>query len=346
MGLQARIKLARAERQRQRMLEGRRFPSLEVLPASATPSIYYLSPHSDRPTGGIRVIYRHVDLLNSLGLAAAVLHSDGYERMTWFEHETRIETPRSIRLESNDLLVVPEYYGAGLDSLPRDVGKVIFNQGSHHTFDRLDFEATAPGAPYRDLPGLRGVLTVSEDSRRLLSLAFPELSISVVRNVVDERIFYPGKQERKRRIAFMPTRRFEECEQLRHVLRSRGLGWELMPIGGLSEMEVARLLRESAIFLSLSDRDGFGLPAAEAMACGCYVVGYTGGGGDEFFDSSFSAPVPGFVELLEKLIWATEQPPEVLADLGLRASAAILSRYTEDGLKGDLMEFYGQHLGK
>ncbi|WP_197061922.1 glycosyltransferase [Sinomonas humi] len=241
--------------------------------------------------------------------------------------------------------MVPEYYGPGLDSLPKGVGKIIFNQGAHHTFDRLDFEATAPGAPYRDLPDLRGILTVSEDSRRLLSLAFPDLSISMVRNVVDQKIFHAGAQERKRQIAFVPSRRFEEFEQLRHVLRSRGLGWELMPIRGLAEVEVARVLRESAIFLSLSDRDGFGLPAAEAMACGCYVVGYTGGGGDEFFDPAFSAPVSGFVELLENLIRATEQPLEVLADRGLQASAAILSRYTAEGLRGDLMEFYGQHLG-
>lgn len=45
------------------------------------------------------------------------------------------------------------------------------------------------------------------------------------------------------------------------------------------------------IFLSLSSAEGFGLPPAEAMACGCVTIGYHGRCGLEFFRPEFSYPI-------------------------------------------------------
>ena len=53
-------------------------------------TIYYRCPDKDYPVGGIRVIYRHVDLLNRNGFDAAVLHRLHPFRCTWFENETRV----------------------------------------------------------------------------------------------------------------------------------------------------------------------------------------------------------------------------------------------------------------
>ena len=39
-----------------------------------TPRIIYLSPADDVPTGGIKVIYRHAEMLTALGAEAFVLH--------------------------------------------------------------------------------------------------------------------------------------------------------------------------------------------------------------------------------------------------------------------------------
>ena len=43
------------------------------------------------------------------------------------------------------------------------------------------------------------------------------------------------------------------------------------------------LMKKSLIFLSFGHPEGFGLPVAEALACGCAVVGYSGLGGRELF---------------------------------------------------------------
>ncbi len=56
-------------------------------------------------------------------------------------------------------------------------------------------------------------------------------------------------------------------------------------IDNMNEAKVAEILSESAIFLSTSIYEGFGLPPIEAMACGCVVVGFHGDGGLEYASS-------------------------------------------------------------
>lgn len=322
----------------------RKPPRLNVLPASGRPTLYYLSPAEKEPSGGIKVIYRHVDLLNEHGMPAAVFHEPEGFRCSWFRNQTRIVSGRSIRFHADDILVVPECYGAGLHLLPPEVRKVILNQGPHHTFDRINLADTGPGAPYEQLTNLHGILTVSQDGAELLRLAFPATRIAVVRNVIDQDIFRLGREPARHRIGYVPSRRPEELHQLLHLVRALGIGtadgWELVPIQGRTENEVASILRSCAIFLSLSDRDGFGLPPAEAMACGSYVVGYPGGGGREFFDSSYCSPVHDTTGILRSLAEAMDLADATRQELGAKASARILGHYTADGLRADLLAFY------
>jgi glycosyltransferase involved in cell wall biosynthesis len=143
------------------------------------------------------------------------------------------------------------------------------------------------------------------------------------------------------------SRRPDEIQQLRHLLRAGGLldRWELVPIQGRTDRQTAEIMRESAIFLSLSDREGFGLPPAEAMACGCYVVGYSGLGGREFFDEEYCVPVPegdlgALVRALHGACDAYESNPQRLEALGRQASERVLERYAQERLRQDLLEFY------
>jgi hypothetical protein len=53
-------------------------------------AVYYWCPDADRPYGGVRAIYRHVDILNEHGVAAFVLHERRPFRCTWFRNGTRI----------------------------------------------------------------------------------------------------------------------------------------------------------------------------------------------------------------------------------------------------------------
>ncbi|QEW00809.1 glycosyltransferase [Microbacterium caowuchunii] len=343
MSAVTRILHAGAQRYRARVdRRWRRLPDIHVLPAAGSPTVHYLVPHAAKPHGGVRMAYRHVDQLNGLGVSAAVLHArDGFHP-DWFGSSTRVESTRTLRFRENDILVVPEVYGPAMRDVNPGVRVLVFNQGGYITFDALDYGGSRSGSPYRDLARFEGIMTVSEDSAELLALSFPEAPIAIARPVIDATVFHPGAGQKRHGIAYVPTRRPAERHQLLHVLRSRGLAGELRPLIGLSEVQMADELRSAAVFLSLSDRDGFGLPPAEAMACGAYVVGYHGGGGREFFDPDYCSPVSSTIELVSELERAVSTPAHELAEAGLRASAAVRSRYTLAGLREDLAAVYGR----
>ncbi|WP_341720442.1 glycosyltransferase [Micromonospora sp. FIMYZ51] len=309
--------------------------------------VYYLSPDDNRPSGGIRNLYRHVDLLNESGTAAAVLHSRADFRVDWFANDTPVVAAGQVTLGPADLLVVPEFYGPALGRLPAPARKLIFNQNAYRTFDEVSLDGTSAGAPYRDCPGIEALLTVSRDNVALLRHAFADLDVRLARVVVDDQVFHPPARPAPRRIGHMPRRRAIEQEQLLHILRARGVlaDWELVPIDGMSEAQTAEALRGCAIFLSFSEREGFGLPPAEAMASGAYVVGFTGLGGRDFFDPRYCSPVAegdllGFAVAVEQALRRYEEDPASLVAAGQAAADRIRAEYHPDGLRADLADIY------
>lgn len=331
----------------------RQVPRFAVGAAGGPATVYYLAPDNDRPSGGVRVIYRHVDLLTELGFAARVVHAGENFRCTWFPNRTPVVAADRVTLSAEDVLVVPEWYGPGLGELPAGPRVVVFNQRAYDTFDLVPYEETAPGAPYTQVAGLAALLAVSEDNVELLRYAFPGVPVHLTRNVLDPAVFHLGPPRRPRRIAFVGHRRAAERDQLLHILRSRGVldGWEVTMIAGRSESETAEIMRGTAIFLSFSEREGFGLPPAEAMACGAYVVGYPGLAGREFFDPAYCTPVAdqdllAFARAVEDACAQYDKDPGTLAERGAAASERVLARYRTDHLRADLSAFYAPLLGE
>lgn len=323
----------------ERTLRWRRPPKIRTTARSAEPTIYYLCPDYPTPSGGLRVIYRHVDILNRAGLSAAVLHhSDGYA-CGWFEHSTRIVGAPSARVSADDVLVVPEIYGPYLDRLPREPRLVAFNQNAYMTYEYV------PSGSSLSYEMFDAALTVSSDSADFLRLAFPGLDVSVVSNSIDPEVFHPLSGLPGKRIAMIPRKRSGDAEEILRLLGERLRGWEVARIENVSEQETAALLRSSPIFLALGKREGFGLPPAEAMASGCYVVGFPGFGGREIFDPAFSKPIEDGDVLaaareLAELLRRYEQDPDTIRAAGARASEQILARYSRQRQVEALVGFY------
>jgi glycosyltransferase involved in cell wall biosynthesis len=324
---------------RRRVLRRRRPPDITVGSGSGESTIYYLCPNYPSPSGGIRVIYRHVDLLNEAGRPAAVLHhTDGF-RCGWFENRTRVVGAPSAELGPADVLVVPEVYGPFLDRLPHGPRHVAFNQNGYMTFQHVPAAATPPYG------GFEAAMTVSEDSADLLRFAFPGLRVEVVPNSVDPGLFHEAAEPPGRRLALMPRKRPGDAALIFRLLGGRLSSWEVTPIEGMSEAETAATLRAAPVFLALGFREGFGLPAAEAMASGCFVVGFPGFGGREVFDPSFSTAVEdGDVLGAAKAVAAAcaryETEPRLVRADGARAAARIRERFSRENQAARLLGFF------
>jgi glycosyltransferase involved in cell wall biosynthesis len=326
---------------RRRALRWRLPPALAVGGAADPPTVYYLCPDYPVPSGGIRVIYRHVDLLNEAGVPAAVLHhADGFS-CEWFAHSTRTVGAPSVRLSTADTLVVPEVYAPFFDRIPRGPRLAAFNQNAYLTFEHTE----AAGGSLCER--FEAAMTVSEDSAEYLRFAFPGLRVEAVPNGVDPTVFQPAADPPPRRLALMPRKRPEEAAEILRLLGARLRGWEVTPIEGASEGEAAAALRAAPIFLALGRREGFGMPAAEAMASGCFVVGFPGFGGRELFEGGWARGVEdGDVLAAAKELAAAmaryEEDPAALRSLGERARTEVATRFSLERQRDAVLEFHGR----
>jgi hypothetical protein len=242
--------------------------------------LFFICPDSNTPYGGIRFIYRCVDTLNAAGISATVVHATSGFRCTWFENTTQITSASDVRFQPGDLLVIPEYYREKIPHIAPGVPHVIFNQNPHDTFAPLfDFDPSL-WKPVTSSDTI-GIVSNSPYTSEYLRYCFPRLPVYELSLGIDQTIFRPPQNAKHRAIAFMPRKRKLDLSQVLRILDLRGTlqGWELLPIENMTERETADVLQRAAVFLSLNEREGLGLPPLEAMASGCIVVGYHGGCG-------------------------------------------------------------------
>ncbi len=190
-----------------------------------------------------------------------------------------------------------------------------------------------------------GIVVASEHNLVLQQYVFPMQNIVQVKLFIEDDFCYHEKK--KQQIAYMPRRGAQDSLAVLNMLRFMGLDSkvDIVAIDGLCQKDVVRVLGESLIFLSFAQREGFGLPAAEAMASGCVVIGYTGNGGDEFFDSSYCHPIregdlTGFVDKIVEVLRLHDEKTEDLSAMRKNASQRICARYFRDESKQTILKSF------
>ncbi|WP_446811759.1 glycosyltransferase [Methylomonas sp. 2BW1-5-20] len=328
-------------------------------------TIYYLCPEHSTPVGGVRVIYQHVDVLNRNGIPAYVVHKTKGFRVNWFENQTPIvywrdtfldrliakykrrsapnrvvELPikggqRSI-ISASDILVIPEMYGPDLAAAyGRGIKKVILNQNCYLTFNGYSFNKDRLISPYHHKDAL-ATLVNSEDGALYLKHTFPNLPLYRFRLSIDPKRF-KFQATKKKQLCFSRIKNQADAMQVINILKFRGAlhDFDIVPFINLPQSEVAQIYQDSLLFLSFGYPEGFGLPAAEAMASGCVVIGFHGGGGKEFFNPEFSYPIEqgdilSFAKTVEEIIHSYNQNPEPILEKGRRAASYIHDTYSPE----------------
>lgn len=277
-----------------------------------------------------------VDACNAAGINAAVLHQRPGFRVGWFDNNTRIAWAKHTRVTNRDVLVVSELDAPKLLAMAPSVTKVVINQAHFWTL-------THGPVDYRH-PDVAAVVSVSDDGVRYLRYAFPGLQPRRLRLGIDSVLFSPGIAERRPRILYAPTKGISVRRQVFKMLEQREAlcGWEISAVTGLDQASLAALLRDSAIFASFSEFEGFQMLVTEAMAAGCAVVGYAAGGGREFLTESVAWPVPagevvGFAQRLEEVVCSWQEDRACVIGRTARARELVQGKYNADNASSDIV---------
>lgn len=328
----------------------RLYPNSEsILKSSSSQPVRVLVPAPDwqHAAGGVRKLYRHVDVLNAHGIEAFIVHKQSGFRCTWFQNQTPVlYAPKPSPF---DILLAPERIAWQLMLTTPGVPKVVFNQNVYQSFDDIPADALRLGPPYRH-PDFLATIAVSQDNIDYLEYAFPGHPLFRLHYGIDPKLFY-FEPRKKKQIAFMPRKKKEDARQVLQILGSRGAldGYEVVPISQKSETETARILRESQIFLSFSTYEGSPIPPLEALACGCVVVGYHGRGGREYVNDDYAFPVEaedirGFACTVENVIGQLRSDSQPILAKAKHASDFILSTYTPQQEERDILNAWEQIL--
>ncbi len=116
----------------------------------------------------------------------------------------------------------------------------------------------------------------------------------------------------------------------------------------LSTDELVRLYNSAQIVVSPSLYEGFGLPAAEAMACGAAVIATTAGAFPEFIDDGRTGILvpPGDPEALATAIRTLLADPDRCVRMGAAASEHICTNFTWQRTAKVTLDLYGEVLAK
>ncbi len=283
--------------------QGRRAQGLRII---------YLLPTIDKPIGGNKVSYRHIETIAREGVACMAFHAEKPgTSYSWFTHNVH-SLPLGHLDPRRDFLVFSEIWAAiaAKFCVPAGLRYAIFVQNGYLAHHTAGFAPEVAAQAYRhaDL-----VLSISEDTTGIIELTWPfvprekilRLTLSV------PTLFAPGPKQRW--ITYMPRKLPDHAARMRRYLQSvLRDGWELRPIDQLDERGVAELLARSSIFLSFSELEGYGLPPVEAALAGNLVVGYTGQGGREYFARPLFREIPNgdflqYVEAVKAAIREVEQ---------------------------------------
>lgn len=248
--------------------------------------IIYGAPPSNTPAGGVKVIYRHSEIINSLGYESGVWHpNDDNFKCTWFENNIRCISTSELS-PNTDFLIIPEIWASTYVPLLKSQGfrVAIFVQNCYYTHVNLNPEnvnAIEQAYQSADL-----ILSISKDTSDYLIkvLKIPSKKIFIQRYSIDQNIFHP--RDKSKTITYMPRKMGQHSARVISALKSLiPKDWNIVPLDNMKESDIAASLGRSIIFLAFSEFEGLPVPPVEAALSGNIVIGYHGQGGKEYWES-------------------------------------------------------------
>jgi len=241
--------------------------------------IFYLLPHNPIPSGGLKVAYQMVSLLCRMGHDAYVAYETPGVHLSWFVHDVREISWADMAIMADkrrDLVIGWE------DAEP------LVRSGFHSKIMYIQGQIFIN----RSLPYYGIDVWFSSAFNAAALPQFEGRETFLVRPYIDRKVFFYDTGEelvRRPTRVLIQKRKFgdtalentlAEANMLTPGVADRASPVLVLP--DCDEYAFASALRSSQVFIAHSFPEGLGLPALEAMASGCLVVGFTGGGGTDY----------------------------------------------------------------
>ena len=227
---------------------------------------------------------------------------------------------------------------------------------------------------------LKHIVTVSEQSRGDISEAFdrPKKDISLIYNGIDTDTFKPQSHIERKPFRIMTTAsadqplkglkflleamaslkplypelellvvgKLKEGGQTEQQLNQLNLGDSVKFVSGISTEKMVEFYSEASIAVSPSLYEGFGLPAGEAMSCGCAVISSDGGALPEVVGKAGLIVKAGDSIALANALKELLNDPKKRAIYGELGRARILETFCWKVAAQQFIQFYFQALGE
>ena len=179
----------------------------------------------------------------------------------------------------------------------------------------IDHEVMRPLPDVQREP--RTILFVGDSEDRNKGARFLIEACAKVAQTADFKLLFKDKKEQDMRV--VPP-----------LVWKHGLNRFVQYVPRLSTEELVRLYNSAQILVSPSLYEGFGLPAAEAMACGTAVIATTAGAFPEFIEDGRTGVLvaPGDSDALAAAILSLLDDPARCATMGAAASEHIRAHFT------------------
>jgi glycosyltransferase involved in cell wall biosynthesis len=291
-----------------------------------------------KPVGGVKVMYQHCLMLRGLGFEAYPLIMGDYEG-NFFVYDVEVKHLKELgyELEDGDVLISPEFAPyLGLDF--KGGMKVLFNQSQSWRYHENRLKLEDKGKNFLEM-GYDYAITCSQHLSDMLQSKMGMLSYPIT-NGIDTEKFFPVPVKRiSGRILTLSRKHPEEIQKI--IDLASHLDFHFQVVDGLSEDELIEEYQQAEIFLATGYPEGLPLPQLEAMNCGCVVVGFTGGGGDEYMlqhETAFVADDGDCQGVLEQLTLIQNEPvlKEKVREQGFNKAAM----YSYDNTRNMLKDFY------
>jgi glycosyltransferase involved in cell wall biosynthesis len=257
-----------------------------------------------KPVGGVKVTYQHCLMLRELGYDAyPLIMGDYIGDFFGYDLEVKHIDEIGFELSEQDVIVAPEFSPYLGLSFQNSI-KIIFNQSQSWRYHHNRLTVEDEGKNFIDM-GYDYVINCSQHLCDKLKEMMGVDSYAIT-NGIDTSRFFPKPEIRvNQRVLALSRKHPEKLKEIMGL--AAHLGFDFHIVDGLTEAELIQEYQQSDIFLATGYPEGLPLPQLEAMNCGCVVIGFSGGGGDEYMINGETALVAqdgdcdGVVELLAQL---------------------------------------------